>query len=128
MRGFLPHYRPRSRASMRATLLHPLDRQRQTLADAYAQSRDRAPSALLRELMGRGQSEPRARHAERMAERDGTAVRIDVLGIVLEAELTRARWRRRREVFIDLDQIKIGELDPEPLEQLARRGHRAQAH
>src|SRR5690348_9328 len=71
-------------------LLHPLDRQRQALADAHAQGRNRTPAALLLELMGRCQSETRTRHAERMAERDRATVRIDVRGIVLEAELAQA--------------------------------------
>ena len=40
-------------------------------------------------LVRRRQREPRARHAERMAERDGAAVRIDVLGVVGSPS-----WRR----------------------------------
>src|ERR1700738_5500791 len=92
MQDFLPDSRPPPRASIRApSLPPPPDRQRQSLADAHAQGRDRAPAALLLELMGRGQCKPRARHAERMTERDGAAVRIHVLGIVLEGELAQTR-------------------------------------
>ena len=48
------------------------------------------------ELVRRRQRQPRARHAERMAERDGAAVRIDVLGIVGDAELAQAGERPAR--------------------------------
>ena len=38
----------------------------------------------------RRQYQPRARHAERMAERDGPAMRVDVLGVVGESKVPQA--------------------------------------
>ena len=76
----------------------------------------------------RGQREPRARHAQRMAERDGAAMGIDLLGIVGEAELAQAGERLRGEGLVELDHIEVADLEPEPLHQLAGRRHRADAH
>ena len=53
-------------------------------ADADAHGGERELAAALFQPMHRRQRKPRARHAERMAERDRAAVRIDVLGVVGE--------------------------------------------
>ena len=66
---------------------HPLDRQRNALPDADAHGGERALAAALFQAVHHSEREPRARHAERMAERDGTAVRIDVLGVLGNAKL-----------------------------------------
>src|SRR5262245_33967955 len=80
--------------------LRALDRQRHALPDADAHRRQAALAARLRHVVRRGQSEASAGHAERMAERDRAAVRIDVLGIVRKPELAQARERLRGERFV----------------------------
>ena len=72
--------------------------------------------------------QPRAAHAEGMTERDRAAMRIDEVGIVLDAELAQAGYALAGEGFIELDQIEIADFQPQPLHQLPRRGHRPDAH
>jgi hypothetical protein len=44
-----------------------------------------------------------------MAERDGAAVRIDVLGVVGDAKLAQAGQRLRGEGLVELDQIEVAD-------------------
>ena len=67
----------------------------------------------------RGHREPRARHAERMAERDRAAIRIDVLGIVGKAELAQHGQRLRGEGLVEFDHVEVADLQAEPRHQLA---------
>src|ERR1700736_5093321 len=67
-----------------------LDRHRDALADADAHRRQRAFSAALFHAMHRGHREARAAHAQGMTERDGAAMRVDEIGIILDAELAQA--------------------------------------
>ena len=62
-----------------------LERQRRALADADAHRRKRVAAAAPLKLERSGACDARARHAERMAERDRPAVRIDMVGIVPQA-------------------------------------------
>ena len=50
-----------------------------------------------------------------MAERDGSAMRIDEIGVVLDAELAQASDALAREGLIELDQIEIGDFELQPL-------------
>ena len=63
-----------------------------------------------------------------MAERNRAAIRVDEVGIFLDAELAQARDALGSEGFIELDQVEIADLDPEPVHQFFRRRHRADAH
>src|SRR5882672_10483387 len=72
-------------------LIHHLDRHCDTLADADAHRRQRALAAALLHAVDRGHGEPRAAHPKGMTERDGAAMRVDEIGIVLDAELAQAR-------------------------------------
>ena len=47
-----------------------------------------------------------------MAERDGAAVGIDVLGIVRKAELTQDRQGLRGERLVQLDDIQLLDIQP----------------
>src|SRR5579863_4933831 len=85
------------------TRLNLLQRQRHALPDADAHRRQRALAAALFQPVHRGQRQPRAGHAERVAERDSAAVRIDVVGVVGDAELAQAGQALRGERFVDLD-------------------------
>jgi hypothetical protein len=63
-----------------------------------------------------------------MAERNGAAMRIDVIGVVGDAKLPQTGQALRGKSLVELDQVEIGNLQTEPGHQLARRRHRADAH
>ena len=89
--------------------------------------RARAAAAAL-QLLGRGQSEARARHAERMAERDRAAVGVHMRRVVGEAELAHHGEALGGEGFVQFDHVDVADLEAEPFEQAQRRGRRADAH
>src|ERR1700761_8762471 len=91
-----------------------LDRDRDALADADAHGGDRALAAALLHAMDSRHGEPRAAHAERMAERNRTAMRVDEIGIFLDAKLTKDRDALRGKGFVELDQIEVGNLQAKP--------------
>ena len=64
-----------------------LDRRCSTLTDADAHGGQRIFAAALFQTMHRGQYEPRAAHAERMAERNRATMRIDEVRIFLDTEV-----------------------------------------
>src|SRR5579871_3056400 len=64
-----------------------LDRDRDALTDADAHRRERPPAACLAQFERGGPGDAGARHAERMAERNRPAVRIDARIVVGDAEL-----------------------------------------
>src|SRR5437763_12432547 len=64
------------------SILHPFERERDSLTHADAHRGERALAAGASELLGRGQRQPRAGHAERVAERDRAAVGIHMGRIV----------------------------------------------
>ena len=71
-----------------------------------------ALAAALHHLMRRRDGKPRARHAERMAERDGAAV-----GLTCSASSGRPSWRRQASAceanaFVELDHVEIADLEP----------------
>src|SRR5438309_1407939 len=101
---------------------------RYALTDADAKRRQRALAAALFQSMDGRQGQPGARHAQRMAERDGAAMRVDVLGIVGKPELAQAYQRLRREGFVDLDQVEVADLELQPLHQFPGRRDWADAH
>src|SRR6187399_2089786 len=91
----------------RGTSLDSFDRERNPLPHADAHAGERALAALLDHLMRRRDDKPRAGHAERMTERDGAAVRIDVLGVVRKPELAEARQRLRGERLVQFDHVEV---------------------
>ena len=94
---------------------NPLQRQRDALADADAHGGQAPAPAAPAEFDGDVGGEPRAGHAERMAIGDRAAVRVDVLGIVGEAELAQAGERLAGEGLVELDQVEIGDAEAKPL-------------
>src|SRR5262249_41999461 len=66
------------------------ERQRDALPDADAQGGEAEPAVALLQAVQCGERQSRTRHSERMAERDGAAMRVHVLGIVGKAELAQA--------------------------------------
>src|SRR5258708_28215828 len=71
-------------------LVQLLDRHRDALPDADAHRRQRPAAAALLHAVHRGHRQPRAAHAEGVTQRDGAAMRIDELGILLAAALAHA--------------------------------------
>src|SRR5438132_421604 len=105
-----------------------LDRHRDALPDADAHRRQRPTAAALLHAVHRGHRQPRPAHAQGVTERDGAAMRVDEIGVLLDAELAQAGDALRGEGFVELDQIEIADLQSQPLHQLARRRHRTDAH
>src|SRR5262249_58602416 len=87
------------------------DGDRDALADADAHGCQGKLAAPLLHAVHRRHRQPRAAHAERMAERDRAAMRIDEVGIVLDAPLPQAGYALGGEGFIELDQIEVRDLD-----------------
>ena len=76
----------------------------------------RAPRAL--ELERRRRREPRPAHAERVAERDRAAVRVDVLRVVREPEAAQHGEGLRGERLVELDDVEVADLEAESRHQL----------
>ncbi len=65
---------------------------------------------------------------ERMPEGNGAAVRVDVLGVVGEAEEPEHGESLRGERFIELYDLDIGQAYTRSIQQLLGRRHRADSH
>src|SRR5437879_3436775 len=114
-----------SLAMTRLASIQPLDRHGDALADADAHGGERALATALLHAVHRRQRKPRAAHAKRVTERDRAAMRIDEIGIFLDAQLSQASYPLAGKGFIELDQIEIADLEVQPFHQFARRRHRA---
>ena len=69
----------------------------------------RAPAAwTLAQLQRRGAGDARARHAERMAERDRAAIRVHVLRVLGDAEFAQHRDALGGKGFVEFDDVEIG--------------------
>src|SRR5882757_7549074 len=86
------------------------DRHRDPLADADAHGGECELAAALFHAVDGGQREPRAAHPQRMTERDGAAMRVDEIGIVLDPELAQAGNALGSKGFIEFDQIEVADL------------------
>src|SRR5262249_42969409 len=84
-----------------------LHRERDGLAATDAQRGKRALAADLVELVRGGHRDARARHAQRVTQRNGAAVRIDVLGIVGKTELAHAGETLRGERLVQFDHVEV---------------------
>src|SRR5947209_13270289 len=108
--------------------LHPFERERDSLADTDAHGGKRARAAAAPELLGRGQRQPRAGHAERVAERDRAAIGVYVRRIVGKAKLAQDREALRGEGFVQFDHVEVRDLEAKAFHQLFRGGRRTDAH
>ena len=88
-----------------AMTLQRFHNRRDALAAADARRREAVLLAAPPQLVRQRQQQPRAAHAERMAERDRAAVDVDLVAI--EAELLLDREVLPGERFVDLDQIEV---------------------
>ena len=68
--------------------LHSLDGEGYTLTDADTHSGERAAAASFLQLVNGGEDKARATHAERMAQRNRTTIRIHMRSVIGEAQLT----------------------------------------
>src|SRR3569832_2641867 len=81
---------------------YPLERHRDTLADADAHRRQCPPLAAEAELERCRPGDPRATHPERMPERNRPAIGIDVRRVVGNPELAQHRERLAGEGLVKL--------------------------
>src|SRR2546429_276591 len=84
-----------------------LDEHRDALTYANAHGAQGVAAARSFKLIERGGHQTRARSAERMAERDRAAVRIDVRRVVGDSVVAQHRQRLRRERLVQLDDIDV---------------------
>src|SRR5690348_18198013 len=110
------------------SILHPFERQRDSLADADTHGRKRELAATALKLLGRGESEARARHAERVAKRDRATVGVHLRRVVGNAELAENGESLRREGLVQFDHVEVPDLEAEALHQLFGSGRGADAH
>src|SRR6478672_2447832 len=75
---------------------HPLDHERNALADADAHGAERVTLVRSKQLIHRRRREARAACAEWMAQCDGAAIRIDVLRVIRDPEQAKHGERLRR--------------------------------
>src|SRR4051812_24849296 len=117
-----------SNAKTLGTALYPGDERRHALPHADAH---RAERVLLRrrlELVGRGEQQPGAGHAERVPEGDGAAVGIEPGIPVVEAELPHAGEHLGRESLVELDDVHVGKRELGLGQDLSRRGNWPESH
>lgn len=79
-------------------------------------------------LMERGEDQPRTAHPQRVAEGDGTAVRVDLLTVVGHTQFAQAGQALAGEGFVEFDHVEGVDRQVQAPQQLAHRRHRADAH
>jgi len=85
--------------------LHTLDDYRDALTNSNTHRAQRVAAASCIKLIHRRGHQPRACHAEGMANCDGSAVWIHVFGIVCKSKLAQHGKTLRCERFVELDDI-----------------------
>src|SRR5215472_16720550 len=108
--------------------LNPLEHGGDPLTDADAHCHERVVSAGALQLARRGQRDAWPRSAERMADRDRSAVLVDPAVVERQLEPTQASEHLRGKGFVDLDYIDVRETEAGAGERLLRGGDRADPH
>src|SRR5437899_6254142 len=85
----------------------PLEHRGDALADADAHRDERVAAADTLQLTGGGQCDARARGAERVADRDRTAVHVDPAVVERQLEPAQASQHLRGEGLVDLDHVNV---------------------
>jgi hypothetical protein len=67
------------------------------------------------QLVGGGHQQAGARHAQRVAKRNGAAVRVHPGIVISNAELTQDRQALGGKGFVQLDDVNVGDADVLPL-------------
>ena len=109
--GWSPDFRIRSRSRSSAVSSNPFDDGGNPLPDADAHGAERTPGPPQFEFPHRGQHQPDAAHAERMAKRYRAAVRIDMLGVLGQAKLPENGDALSSEGFVEFDQVDFTDPD-----------------
>ena len=104
----------------------PLEDHRHALAAAHAHGLQAQGRVVELQAVQQGGGDARPGHAERVPDRDGAAVHVE-LGQV-DAEVGVRRDDLGRERLVDLHQVDVGDGHPGPGERLPGRLHRSQAH
>src|SRR5205814_2041998 len=108
--------------------LYLLQSERDSLADSDAHGGEAELSAIALQFLGGGKREARTGHSQRVAERDGAAVRIHASVVVGNAELPKDGEALRGEGLVELDHVEVADLEAEALHQLLGCGRRTDAH
>src|SRR5450830_202009 len=110
------------------TFSDALDDDRNALADADAHGAQGITAAAALQLIHRGGNQACAAHAERMAECNRAAIRIDARIVVGDAQFTQHRDALRGKRFVELDDIHLIDGQADLLQQLFAGRCRADAH
>ena len=96
------------------------------LADADAHAGQRMASAAALQFQRRRAGDARARHAERMAQRNGAAVRVHPRIVVGDTEVAQHSQSLAGESLVQLDRGEIPDRQAQPAEQLLHRHRRTE--
>src|SRR6266702_6034477 len=108
--------------------LHTLDDHRDALANSDTHRAQRVAATSRGKLIHCRGHEPRACHAEWVANRDGATIWIDVLGIVRKSQLAQHSEALRCERFVELDNIYLSDIQAYATQRFAARGHGTDSH
>src|SRR5437763_5791411 len=92
-------------------ILHPFERERDSLADADAHGGKRELAAGALKLLGRRERETRPRHAEGVAERDRATVRVHAGIVICSAQLAQHGKALCRARLVQFDHIEVDNLE-----------------
>src|SRR5580765_2489320 len=93
---------------------------------ADTQRSEAAPCLTPSHLVQQRDDDARTRAADGVPERDGSAVYVDTRGV--DRQIAKDREDLRRKGFVQLDEVKILELQSGPLKELSNRRHGTDAH
>src|SRR5581483_8802940 len=96
----------RAAQGVRPRLDRAFDRDRRRFAAADAEGGDAPLLPISLQCMQQGHDDPCAGRADRMAERAGAAMHVELLA--RNVEIARRRHRHHREGFVDLEEIDVG--------------------
>src|SRR5262249_10769440 len=103
-----------------------LEESRGALTAAHAHRHHAVPGLAAKELVGDRADHARARHAERMTDRDRAAVDVELRGI--DAELIATVNDLRGERLVQLPHVDVVDLEAVTLQELRHRIHGTDAH
>src|SRR5207248_5433417 len=119
--------RPTSNVNGNRSRLQPLDDHGHALAAADAHGLETDGLVQRLQVVDEGGHDAGPGLAERVAQRDGAAVRVE-LAVDVDADLVAHRQHLSRERLVQLDDVDVGDLHARRLEDLAARFDRADAH
>src|SRR2546422_11559086 len=106
--------------------LESLEQRGLSLAHSHTERRQPVPPAAAAELVQQGHDEPRAGHAQGMAERDRAAIHVHLLRI--QAQLADDDEALRSEGLVQLDEVEVRDLEAGTRQRLAYGRDRPDSH